>query len=606
MTAAIKRAAAFRVAKVRRVDALVSQGRTLAEALRTVELAETTYERWRAEIGSRGRAASGPHLSKSSTSIEARTAGAKTVAAGAGSDLHKDLTLEVPVRGAEAQTVSCKPFASEAKAPIAAVSDASALDDTTPVQSGQGADRIDVALATPSAETSQARFAVGSDRSRLKSWRKFAVGLLLAGAPVLSLSAIAFVDPARTTTTEEALERGGERLQGVADPVPPLEQKVADAEAAIGRLAQAGKVSQSKVDQLQQQAAGTLAELANLKTEVVAALSKARLPLVAQIDRQQADLLVQIEALRNKAASDGAQMEKLQKGVAALSQAQAPLAAELEAELEEQRRYFVALTDQLRQEAIGDRTDLARLKDQVKSSSEFLPAAAKALSGQQTDLFDDVAKLRQEVLASRASLSVLESELDDIKRAASAQAQPKAETESIGPPGESSTPAIDSLESGLKTSPTATVPASPPIVTPLATTRGVENMPNRQALVAPEPKKVGIKATVKKRATKRKLSTVPASPPIVTPLAATRRVEKVATKPAVKELATKPRVNRRFELRRRIPISFDQTGKNFIDHRNFFLDQAEEMSIEQQPAPTPDQRLPFVADSGGDVSGGGE
>jgi hypothetical protein len=557
MTAAIKRAAAFRLAKVRRVDALVSQGRTLAEALRTVELATPTYQRWRAEIGSRGRAASSPHLSKSSTSIEARTAGTNTVYAVAGSDLHTDLTLEMPIGCAEARTASCEPFASETKAAIAAVSDALTLDDATPVQSGQdvrtvtgpfraGADRTDAASATLSTETSQPRFAVGNDRRRLTPWRNFAVGLLLAAAPVLFLSATGFVDRARTT--EEALERGGaivarlerrgaeigsavEGLQGTADRLPRLEQKVAETEAAIGRLARSTEISQSKIDQLQQQAAGNLAELARLKTEVVATLAKARLPLVAQIDRRQAEVLGQIEALRNKVSSDGAQMEQLQKRVATLSQAPASSAAELQ----EQRRYFVALTDRLRQEAIGDRTDLARLKDQVKNSSEFLPAAAMAFSRQQTDLIDDVAKLRQEVLASRASLSLLEGHLDDLKQAASARAQPKT--------GEPETASIE-LESGIKTtSPTAAVPAPLPIVTPPAATTGVA--PSKQAVVAPAP-----------------------------------FVRKVATKPAVKKLAMKPRVKRRFAVRRRIPIGSDQTSEIFID-------QAEEMSIEQQPAPPP-------------------
>jgi putative transposase len=39
------------VAKLRQVDVLTGQGRSIAEAVRTIEVTETTYFRWRAEYG---------------------------------------------------------------------------------------------------------------------------------------------------------------------------------------------------------------------------------------------------------------------------------------------------------------------------------------------------------------------------------------------------------------------------------------------------------------------------------------------------------------------------------------------------------------------------
>ena len=39
------------VAKLRQVDVLVSQGRPVAEAIRTIEVTEVTYYRWRNEFG---------------------------------------------------------------------------------------------------------------------------------------------------------------------------------------------------------------------------------------------------------------------------------------------------------------------------------------------------------------------------------------------------------------------------------------------------------------------------------------------------------------------------------------------------------------------------
>ena len=39
------------VIKLRQVDVLVSQGRKVAEAIRSIEVTEVTYYRWRSEYG---------------------------------------------------------------------------------------------------------------------------------------------------------------------------------------------------------------------------------------------------------------------------------------------------------------------------------------------------------------------------------------------------------------------------------------------------------------------------------------------------------------------------------------------------------------------------
>ncbi len=39
------------VAKLRQVDVLVSQGRSVADAVRSIEVTEVTYYRWRQEFG---------------------------------------------------------------------------------------------------------------------------------------------------------------------------------------------------------------------------------------------------------------------------------------------------------------------------------------------------------------------------------------------------------------------------------------------------------------------------------------------------------------------------------------------------------------------------
>ena len=39
------------VAKLRQVEVLMDQGKTVAEAVRAIEVTEGTYDRWRAEYG---------------------------------------------------------------------------------------------------------------------------------------------------------------------------------------------------------------------------------------------------------------------------------------------------------------------------------------------------------------------------------------------------------------------------------------------------------------------------------------------------------------------------------------------------------------------------
>ena len=360
---------------------------------------------------------------------------------------------------------------------------------------------------TLGAQAAQARSESGNERRLLTFWRSFAFAALLAGAPVISLAAIAMVDRARTVT-EKAFE-----------------QRVAEAETAIGRLAEMAELAGPKLYQLQQQAAGNLAELAHLKMEI-GTLSKTQSPLLARLDRHQTDLVVRIDTLRNEAASDRAQLEQLQTQTATLSQAQVSLAAALE----NQKRDFVSLANRMRQEAVDERTDLARLKDQVKKRSDFLPVIAELVSQQQKDLIEKVAQLRQEVLASGASLSLLEGRLDEFMPTTSSQALVRAgevETAAVGPPSESFVKlAIDGLESSPKTQ-AVSVPASPAIATPPAARTVVEDRPNKPAIATPKPV-----------------------------------VKKVARLGEAKP-AAKPKLD--LALRRGVPVSLDKTGETLED-----------------------------------------
>jgi hypothetical protein len=47
-------------AKLKQVDALVAQGRDIADAVREAGVSEATYQRWRRELGDRAKRASAP------------------------------------------------------------------------------------------------------------------------------------------------------------------------------------------------------------------------------------------------------------------------------------------------------------------------------------------------------------------------------------------------------------------------------------------------------------------------------------------------------------------------------------------------------------------
>ena len=262
--------------------------------------------------------------------------------------------------------------------------------------------------ATPTAAAG--RMASPSMLGRRRLWRTLAFGVLLVGS--LAIAATAYT---RAGARERCLD--GPRARST------------DAEAAIGRLQRTADSAQPPVDRLQQEAAGSRAEVARLKAEI-AAIAEAQAPLLARLDRQQADFTTRIEALRKTAAGD-AQVQRLQTEVATLLQEQAPLVAEMRT----QGTDLGQRIDGLLEEAIRDRTELARLKEQVIGISQSLPRTAVAPDPQQKGLIDEVAKLRQEILANRTGLRRLEGEFDTIKRA-SLQKPPDTElnTSSACPP----------------------------------------------------------------------------------------------------------------------------------------------------------------------------
>ncbi len=277
--------------------------------------------------------------------------------------------------------------------------------------------------------------------ARPRGWRKFVFGSLLVGAPAIAFAAfIVTMGERAKAAMEEALARDGaaliaqlEQRGSAAEAVlQRLLQRGAEAEAAIGRQRQMADIARPQIDRLQQEAASNRGELARLNSEL-AAISKAYSPLLARLDRQQADSVSRMEALRKNAESDGAEIKRLQSQVAMILQERAPLVAEMR----NQGTDLGTRIDRLLQEAIRDRTELARLKAQVIGSSLSLPHTTGAANPQQTGLIDEVTKLRQEMLATRTGLSRLEGAVDAIKRTSSGTKPQNTElnTSSIAPAG---------------------------------------------------------------------------------------------------------------------------------------------------------------------------
>jgi hypothetical protein len=450
---------------VRRIDALIAEGRPAAEALESVGVNPTTYADWRSGIetsrlscslGRSQQPAQDPHDSvgssddvvdtPSTTVGEAAVARRDDMAGG----VAFEGTLEAFPSSAGAEPGSPEAPSSTVPAAVQPGSDNPAekveypaavvpgSDDPSPdaeVVAGpaatvaRGGDPVgDKALSAAPANPTRSddrsdRLAAASDlelkleylaaEARRRRWRTFAFWSLLAGAPAMAFAAfIVTMGERAKAAMEEALVRDSapliaqleQRGKAAEAMLQGLLQRGAEAEAAIGRQRQMAAIARPQIDQLQQEAASNRGELARLNAEL-AAISKAYSPRLARLDRQQADAVPRMEALGKTAESDRAEIRRLQSQVATISQNQAPLLAEMR----KQGTDLGTRIDRLLQEAVRDRTELARLKAQVVGSS----------LSQQTGLVDEVTRLRQEVSANRTGLSRLEGAVDAIKQASS-------------------------------------------------------------------------------------------------------------------------------------------------------------------------------------------
>jgi uncharacterized coiled-coil DUF342 family protein len=362
----------------------------------------------------------------------------------------------------------------------------------------------------------------------------FFLGVLLAGAAAL------FWGERGQFETNEAPQR-------LSAQIAQLSQRAKDAETRLGQLDQRAKAAETRFGELDQrreaadtaiaqaeallrqgrpqlealrgEAASDRAELSRVQSRV-AGIMAAQPTLLAKLEEQQREFLSRIEALQQRATADRSDIAALQTRMVSSSDEQVGRAAELQ----ERQKELLARVDRLQQQASADRTALV----QLAGNALDLPRVASAFERRQADLADQLSKVREEISADRSALGQLEGQVDAIRRASVQRGVQSEETASIAPgiPNEASE-------------------ADPPAA--------LEAAPKGKAALAKG-----------------------AAPRVVLRIAR----NKVAAHPAAKNLSNKPRVDRRFASRKHLPIRLDQTDGIF------FIDQADEMSMEYQPVPS--------------------
>ena len=335
------------VAKVRQVDALTAEGQSIAKAIWTVGLSETTYHRWRAKA----KLAAADIVPDSAARDDAAPDAANAEVGPGGSTLEEGPSPE------DRPTASM--MANEPTAPVpppsAATSEVPAVDLASPAFGGKPVQR---------------------------RWRN---GLLLAclvGGPAIALVAALVALKQVRTQVEDALHRNS---------------------ASLERLEQQGRASAVAVEGLRQGVALDRDGLAGLRKEVAGA-ARAQASAAAELERRRTGLGSRLGMLSRDVALEREDIARLRAMTASAKEAQSAAATALE----RQRAEILARVDALQQAVADYRESVAGLRNEMGDAAR---AQAAELDRRRIEMTTQLEKLRQDAAASRIELGRLESRL---------------------------------------------------------------------------------------------------------------------------------------------------------------------------------------------------
>jgi predicted nucleic acid-binding Zn-ribbon protein len=391
-------AARSRHERLRRIDALVADGHSLADACALDGLTEGIYKAW-------------VTLEQSHKEKGSRKANRKNSPVPFGKDV--DQLTEAPApelaEDADARTLPVSArndVAAAAPPPAGILKDQSSAESRAAViagTSGSTGPAVTVAFGSRAASSSgfetrpegmseamvaarsaaAGRAAVppsaGPGGGRARRWRLIALAACLLAGPSIAIVAAYFLAHSARTASDESLARH---------------------DASLLSLQQRGATTDAVVEGSRREAGGLRGDLADLQARV------------ADLSNRRSEMVSQVEAVRQAAARHDANLGQLERRLGAMQGLR-------DSERERERVSFMAEIDGLRRQLGGGRLELAKLDERLSKSIGSLGPLTTSLGRQQADLAGQVQSLRQEVSSSRASLSRLEAQVETVVRRAS-------------------------------------------------------------------------------------------------------------------------------------------------------------------------------------------
>jgi 5-carboxymethyl-2-hydroxymuconate isomerase len=372
--------------RLRRIDALVSEGHPLAQACASEGLREGTYKRWRSKSKTRAERALGGSPKHEQPEAEALAPSAAPATASA--------PVEQPASGSEAKT-GPEDTPSETNASVPERAAPIPLTVATPPPTGRSGRRRLIALAAclvagPAVAVAAAYTLASSVRTETTD------SLARQDATLAALKQSGAASKEAIEGLRQVSRRGAADLSGVQAKLDTVSKAQASANAELARETRA---LASQFERQQRDDASNRDDLTRLRAQLAEAL-QTQSALDAEFSRQRAAVASQLDALRQGAGRDREALSQVGQRLADVTQAQGPLRTDFE----RQRTALGAEIRRLQQEAAGSRAEVARLRTEMAAivQAQF-PLVA----------------LQQEMLANRAGLRHLEGEFDAIRRASS-------------------------------------------------------------------------------------------------------------------------------------------------------------------------------------------
>ena len=204
-------------------------------------------------------------------------------------------------------------------------------------------------------------------------------------------------------------------LVALKDAKTEIEDAFRRTDATVARLETNGTTTAANIEMLQSATAAWRADFDRMGAKV-SDLSQAQAPIARELDRQSATLLSQVEKLRQEMAADRDKVARLTAQLTQTAQAQAK--APVAADLDRARTEVLAEVGKLEQKEQADHSELERLRTEVKEASQTTAPLVAQVERQKTELLAALDKLPKDGQAKGSELERLRTEVREVSHAA--------------------------------------------------------------------------------------------------------------------------------------------------------------------------------------------